>query len=202
VEPACGRSGAAEHVEAFAQHDRRIEFVERQHRPQAIDELERARAVDVRPAAIGDGLVVAALELDAELERLARPHIAQESRLEGKRRHRPSAKIDVVHRDPRGKLAHGLGNEARRKSVESFGDREKPARVGTPSRVFANPVDEREGREMIAHARGIQEPFRQASAPCFCAAITSLQNVSGVKSRGISLTFIGVRKRSAGTSDK
>src|SRR5690349_17766880 len=42
----------------------------------------------------------------------------------------------------------------------------------------------------------------QRSYAPFCARTTSLQNVVGVKSRGMSATFMGVLKRSAGTSDR
>src|SRR4029434_10160230 len=54
----------------------------------------------------------------------------------------------------RSELADGFGDEARRKRVEPVGYREESARVRTPPRVSANPVDERKRREMITHARG------------------------------------------------
>ncbi len=97
--------------------------------------LERARAVDVGPAVIGDRVVVAALELDSELERLARLRVAQEPRLERERRHRPAAEVDVRHRDPRRELAHGLGDEARREGAgHGYGDRRTTRAPARPAR--------------------------------------------------------------------
>ena len=60
-------------------------------------------------------------------------------------------------------------------------------------------------REIGARRREAARSGPNASmrpSPSRCAAMTSLQKVSVVKSRGMSLTLVGVRNRSAGTSDR
>src|SRR6185437_8354132 len=117
-----------------------------------------------------------------------------------------------------------LGDECRGKCGDAPRNRECCARM--PARhELDDPVDERVGREFgIRHdantrsdrgsdtiywrppcqsgpARG-NKWYLTPRAYAFCARTTSLQNVVGVNSRGMSATFIGVRKRSAGTSDR
>ena len=66
------RARAAQQLEAFRELGRRIELLDRQHRSQAVDELDHGRSADARPAGIGDRLLVAALDLDGERKHVAR----------------------------------------------------------------------------------------------------------------------------------
>ena len=71
-------------------------------------------AIDTGPPGVGDGVLVAAFDVDGEVERVAGRDVGVESRFVGERRHGPAAKIDVRHRDPRGELADRFGDEAGR----------------------------------------------------------------------------------------
>ena len=217
-----GRAPVDQQREPLGHGVRVVEIGERQHRAEAIDELDRALAVglraagppqgaqcapsggseqrfiasvggqDVGVALVGDGVVVDVVDRDVEVQHVTGPGRAQEARLVGERRHGPAAEVDVRHRDPRRQLSDRFGHQALREAFDVRGNRERAARA-LAGRKLGDAVDEREGREMIRHER-------QAALRCACT--TSLQNVSGVKRRGMSATFIGDLKRSAGTSDR
>ncbi len=191
---------------------------------QSFSSMARAPSIVGRPA-IRDGVVIHAVELDGEIQPLARPGGAEEARFVRECRDGPAAKADVRHRRPGGELPDGFRHQAWREARDVRGNRERPARARARFER-RDAVDEREGRKMIRHALDVHEPRSPRHAPTEgtrplgvsaspvkkilqpaaltsrCAWTTSLQNVSGVKRRGMSATFIGVLKRSAGTSDR
>ena len=95
-------------------------------------------------------------------------------------------------------MADGFGDEAGRERRDDGRHREHRARPLAGLEV-GDAVDERERREVIRH--GLVRQVAAAGASRW-AVMTSLQNVSGVNRRGMSLAFIGVLKRSAGISER
>ena len=146
-------NGGAVFVHSRGQIPGRIELVDGQHRTETIDELDDVLPIDTRPSGVGDGVIVAAFDVDGEVQRIAGRDVGTESRLIRERRHGAAAKIDVRHRDPCGKLADRLRDEARRErgNVRRHG----VAAARTPTGlVLDDAVDEREGGKVISHARG------------------------------------------------
>ena len=113
-------------------------------------------------AAIRHGFVVAVLDLDREIEHLTRPCRPHEPRLTRQRGDRPPAKSDVRHRHPRRELTHRLGHETRRERRNRGGYR-KPAASARAGHEPGDPVDEREGREVIRHPAWQPDPSRPPS---------------------------------------
>ena len=105
AETARRRAGAADELEARRELGGRIELLDRQHRTEAVDELDHVRTVDAGAPGIGDRVLVAALDVDGEIERAAGRDRRSEARLVGERRDGPAAKADVRHRDPRRELS-------------------------------------------------------------------------------------------------
>ena len=122
-------------------------------------------------------------------------------RLGGECRHRPAAKINLGHRDPCRELADRFGDQAggERSQIPRHGKRSARAHAGLE---VDDPVDKGESREVIVHAVLESLGSQAAAGASRCDWITSLQKVSGVNSRGMSATFIGLPNRSAGISDK
>ncbi len=69
----------------------RVELRDRQHRAEAVDELDDERAAAGRAARVGDRVVVAGVDVDRELQQRARRHVAMEARL-GRRAPRPAGR--------------------------------------------------------------------------------------------------------------
>jgi hypothetical protein len=143
-------TGPAQQIEACGECLGRIEFCCRQHRPQAVEKLDRERATARRAARVGDRLVVAAVDLDGQSEHLTGDDVAMEPRLVGERRDRAAAKIDLCHGDPCCELPDGLGDEAGWKRRQRRRHSVLPARANS-GRKPCDPVDERERGEMVSH---------------------------------------------------
>ena len=125
------RAGTAEHLEIVAHGFRRVELLHRQHRPDAIPELEHRAAADARKAAVGDRVLVTGLEIDCKVDDLSRRRARQEQRFAGKAGNRAAAKTVMLHRDPGCELADRFGDEARRERAEvARGLRSVRQRVG------------------------------------------------------------------------
>ena len=83
METTGGRARRAQQAEALAQRLGRIEFRYRQHRSEAVSELDGLRAVDARRASIRDGVIVESFDLHAKLELRTGRDVAVEDRLVG-----------------------------------------------------------------------------------------------------------------------
>ena len=151
AETARRRARATDEFEARRELHRRIELLDGQHRTEAVDELDHVRSVNRCAPRVGDRVLVAALDVDSEIERAAGCDRGPEARLVGERGDGPSAKADVRHRDPCRELPDSLGDEAGRKRTDVRRHRIASARA-PPRIVFDDAVDERECREVITHA--------------------------------------------------
>ena len=151
VKPAGRRAVAPDEREPRRHGVGSIELLDRQHGTEAIDELDDRRLADPCLSGVGDRVLVAAFDVDGEVERAAGRDVGMEPRFVGERRHRPPAKSDVRHRDPGGELADRLGDEAGRKRGDVR--RHGVAAARAPSGlVLGDAVDEREGGKVISHA--------------------------------------------------
>jgi hypothetical protein len=126
------RACPAERLEVRTHRFRRVELLHREHRSDAILELQDPGTRDARGAAIGHCLLVAALDAHLEIEGLPGRDVREEQRFARQPGDRAAPELQLRHRGPRCELTHGFGHERRRKM-----------RDGGRNRVAAGPPDAR-----------------------------------------------------------
>ena len=113
------RAGADQGLEVGAHRLRRVELLHRQHRPDAVDELEHAAPVDRRRAAVGDGFVVAAFDVSRQMQRLPGNGRAVIARLAGQARDRPvrESQADIADQAASCPTASAISAAGKREAV-------------------------------------------------------------------------------------
>jgi len=134
-----------------------------------------------------------------------RANLREEVNVRGETGHGATLELNRGHGRPGRELPHGFGDEGGRECFDSGRD---GVAAANPHPIFkrGDPVHEREGAKMSvqSHTSRAAAASGRRTAPAAVAArwrrITILQKVSAVNSRGISATFSGELKRSAGIS--
>ena len=95
-------------------------------------------------------MLVAIVDFHAKLENVAGPNVAMKASLGRERRDGAAAKVDAAHGHPRGKLADGFRDQARREIAHARWNSENAASARSGGEV-RNALDKRKRRKMITH---------------------------------------------------
>jgi hypothetical protein len=193
-----------------------VKIGHRNHGTETVVKSHDRLAIDQGNSIVLHRLFIRFREISLKTQGLPWENISQKLHSSGDPGDGTKLEIDGPHRGHRRTLSDGLGNQRGSKGTDRLRDLvfADDSRADSVCRdlVGKDAIHEGKGTKMVAHRVGQKEtrlrqglsPWRslekQESNYAFCSRMTILQKVSVVKSLGISADFIGLEKRSAGTS--